>query len=95
LIESQKGVLEKFVTSNKQNITEKLDDSSTNEQEIHFKELEDNTIIPSKDTNENNPYDSQLKDNNKSNPNTSQLKDTNENIRMIVKSVIYQLTMVN
>jgi hypothetical protein len=81
LIESQKGALENFVTSNKQNITEKLDDSSTNEQEIHFKELEDNTIIPSKDTNENNPYDSQLKDNNESNPNASQSKDTNENIQ--------------
>ena len=32
LIESQKGALEKFVTSNKQNITEKLGDSSTDEQ---------------------------------------------------------------
>jgi hypothetical protein len=60
LIESQKGALEKFVTSNKQNITEKLGDSSTNE---------------------NNPYDSQLKDNNESNPNASQSKDTNENIQ--------------
>ena len=60
MIESQKEALEKFVTSNKQNIIEKLGNSSTNEQEIHFKELEDNTIIPSKDTNENNPYDSQL-----------------------------------
>jgi hypothetical protein len=79
LIESQKGALEKFVTSNKQNITEKLGDISRNEQEIHFKELEDNTIIPSKDLNENNPYDNQLKDNNKSNPNTIQSKDTNEN----------------
>ena len=58
MIESQKGVLENFVTSNKQNITEKLGNSSTNEQEIHFKELEDNTIIRSKDTNENNPYNS-------------------------------------
>ena len=48
LIESQKGALEKFVTSNKQNITEKLGDSSTNEQEIHFKELEDNTIYHQK-----------------------------------------------
>ena len=60
MIESQKEALEKFVTSNKQNITEKLGDNSTNEQDIHFKELEDNTIIPSKDTNKNNPYDSQL-----------------------------------
>ena len=42
LIESQKGALEKFVTSNKQNITEKLCDSSTNEQEIHSnKEFEE------------------------------------------------------
>jgi uncharacterized membrane protein len=31
LIESQKGALEKFVTSNKQNIIEKLGDRSTNE----------------------------------------------------------------
>ena len=31
LIESQKGALEKFVTSNKQNIIEKLGDWSTNE----------------------------------------------------------------
>jgi hypothetical protein len=45
LIESQKGALEKFVTSNKQNITEKLGDSSTNEQEIHLKELEDNILF--------------------------------------------------
>jgi hypothetical protein len=81
LIESQKGALEKFVTNNKQNITEKLGDNSTNEQEIHFKELEDNIIIPLKDTNENNPYDSQLKDNNKSNHNANQSKDTNENIQ--------------
>ena len=81
LIESQKRALKKFVTSNKLNITETLGDSSTNEQKIHFKELEDNTIIPSKDTKENNLYDSQLKDNNKSNLNTSQSKDTNENIQ--------------
>ena len=81
MIESQKGAHEKFVTNNKQNIIEKLGDSSTNEQEIHFKELEDNTIIPSKDTNKNNPYDSQLKDNKESNPNTSQSKNTNENIQ--------------
>ena len=60
MIESQKRALEKFVTSNKQNIREKLDDSSTNE---------------------NNPYDSQLKDNNESNPNASQSKDTNKNIQ--------------
>jgi hypothetical protein len=52
-----------------------------NEQEIHFKELENNTIIQSKDTNENNPYGNQSKNNNESNPNASQSKDTNENIQ--------------
>ena len=81
LIESQKGALEKFVTSNKQNITDKLGANSPNEQKIHFKELEDNTIILSKDTNENNPYDCQLKDSNENNPNASQSKDANENIQ--------------
>ena len=45
LIESQKGSMDKFVISNKQNITQNLDKSITNEQEIHQKDLEDNEII--------------------------------------------------
>ena len=64
----------------KKNITEKLSACSTNEQEIHFKELKDNTIIQLKDINENNPYDSQSKDTNENNSNDNQTKDTNENI---------------
>ena len=64
----------------KKNITEKLSACSTNEQEIHFKELKDNTIIQLKDINENNPYDSQSKDTNENNSNDSQSKNTNENI---------------
>ena len=35
LIEFQKGSMNKFVISNKQNITQNLDENITNEQEIH------------------------------------------------------------
>ena len=37
--------MDKFVISNKQNITQNLDENITNEQEIHQKELEDNEMI--------------------------------------------------
>ena len=37
LIESQKGSMDKFVISNKQNITQNIDKNITNEQEIHQK----------------------------------------------------------
>ena len=37
--------MDKFVISNKQNITQNLDENITNKQEIHQKELEDNEII--------------------------------------------------
>ena len=42
LIESQKGSMDKFVISNKQNITQNLDENITNEQEIHQNNLEEN-----------------------------------------------------
>ena len=45
LIESQKGSMDKFVISNKQNKTQNLDENITNEKEIHQKELEDNEMI--------------------------------------------------
>ena len=51
LIESKKGSMDKFVISNKQNITQNLDENITNEQEIHHKELEDNEIIQLQDKN--------------------------------------------
>ena len=35
LIESQKGSMDKFVISNKQNITQNLEENITNEQEVH------------------------------------------------------------
>ena len=48
LIESQKGSMDKFVISNKQNIDENI----INEQEIHQKELEDNEMIQLQDNND-------------------------------------------
>ena len=49
LTESQKGSMDKFVISNKQNITQNLDGNITNEQEIHQKKLEDNEMIQLQD----------------------------------------------
>jgi hypothetical protein len=45
LIESQRGALNKFVISNKQNIEDNLSEELINEQEIHQKKLEDNDNI--------------------------------------------------
>ena len=52
LIESQKGLMDKFVISNKQNITQNLDENITYEQEIYQKELEDNEMIQLQDNND-------------------------------------------
>ena len=52
LIESKKGSIDKFVISNKQNITQNLDENITNEQEIHQKELEDNEMLQLQDNND-------------------------------------------
>ena len=41
--------MDKFVISNKQNITQNLDGNITNEQEIHQKKLEDNEMIQLQD----------------------------------------------
>ena len=45
LIKSKKWSMFKFIVSNKQNITQILDENITNVQEIHQKELEDNENI--------------------------------------------------
>ena len=42
LIKSQKGSMDKFVISNKQNRTQNLDENITNEEEIHQNNLEEN-----------------------------------------------------
>ena len=44
--------MNKFVISNKQNITQTLNENITNEQEIHQKELEDNEMIQLQDNND-------------------------------------------
>ena len=44
--------MDKFVISNKQNITKNLDENITNEQEIHQKELEDNEMIQLQNNND-------------------------------------------
>ena len=44
LIESQKGLMDKFFISNKQNISQNLDENITNEQEIHQNNLEENDV---------------------------------------------------
>ena len=52
LIESQKGAMDKFITSKKQNLAENLSEGFVNEQEIHQKELEKNENIQQNDNNE-------------------------------------------
>ena len=52
LIESQKRSMDKFVITNKQNITQNLDENITNEQEILQKELEDNEMIQLQNNND-------------------------------------------
>ena len=44
--------MDKFVISNKQNITQNLDENITNEKEIRQKELEDNEMIQLQDNND-------------------------------------------
>ena len=48
--------MDKFIISNKQNITQNLDENITNEQEIYQKELEDNEMIQLQDNNDDNEH---------------------------------------
>ena len=86
LIESQKGSMDKFVISNKQNITQNLDENITNEQEIHQKELEDNEMIQLQDYNDVQFYnttnlDNELQNNLEENENN----DEKYNIKILNK----------
>ena len=63
LIESQKGSMDKLVISNKQNITQNLDENITNEQKIHQKEIEDNEMIQLQDNNDVQFYNTTNLDN--------------------------------
>ena len=63
LIESQKGSTDKFVISNKQNITQNLDENVTNEQEIHQNNLEKNDVQFYNITNLDNELQNNLEEN--------------------------------
>ena len=67
LIEYQKGSMDKFVISNKQNITQNLDENITNEQEIHQNNLEENDVQFCNTTNLNNELQNNLEENEKYN----------------------------
>ena len=60
LIKSQKGSMDKFVISNKQNIIQNLDKNITNEQEIHQNNLEENDVQFCNTTNLDNELQNNL-----------------------------------
>ena len=63
LIESQKGSMDKFVISNKQNITQNLNENITNEQEIYQNNLEENDVQFCNTTNLDNELQNNLEEN--------------------------------
>ena len=63
LIESQKRSIDKFVISNKQNITQNLDENITNEQEIHQNNLYENDVQFCNTTNLDNELQNNLEEN--------------------------------
>ena len=63
LIESQKWSIDKFVISNKQNITQNLDENITSEQEIHQNNLEENDVQFCNTTNLDNELQNNLEGN--------------------------------
>ena len=63
LIESQKGSIDKFVISNKQNITQNLYENITNEQEIHQNNLKENDVQFCNTTNLDNELQNNLEEN--------------------------------
>ena len=63
LIESKKWSMDKFVISNKQNITQNWDENITNEQEIHQNNLEENDVQFYNTTNLDNELQNNLEEN--------------------------------
>ena len=55
--------MDKFVISNKQNITQNLDENITNKQEIHQNNLEENDVQFCNTTNLNNELQNNLAEN--------------------------------
>ena len=67
IIESQKWSMDKFVISNKQNITQNLNENITNEQEIHQNNLEENDVQFCNTTNLDNELQNNLEENKNNN----------------------------
>ena len=67
LIESKKWLMDKFVISNKQNITQNLDKNIINEQEIHQNNLEENDVLFCNTTNLDNELQNNLEENENNN----------------------------
>ena len=63
LIEPQKGSMDKFVISNKQNITQNLDENITNEHKIHQNNLEEDDVQFCNTTNLDNELQNNLEEN--------------------------------
>ena len=63
LNKSKKGSMDKFVISNKQNITQNLDENITNEQEIPQNNLEENDVQFRNTTNLDNELQNNLEEN--------------------------------
>ena len=69
--------MDKFVISNKQNITQNLDENITNEQEIHQNNLEENDVQFCYTINLNNELQNNLEEN--------ENKDEKYNIKILNK----------
>ena len=63
LIESQKWSIDKFIISNKQNITQNLDENITNKQKIHQNNLNENDVQFCNTTNLDNELQNNLEEN--------------------------------
>ena len=63
LIESQKWSIDKFIISNKQNITQNLNENITNKQEIHRNNLDENDVQFCNTTNLDNELQNNLEEN--------------------------------
>ena len=63
LIEYQKGSMDKFVISNKQNIIQNLNENITNEQKIHQNNLEEDNVQFCNTTNLDNELQNNLEEN--------------------------------
>ena len=93
--------MDKFFISNKQNITQNLDENIINEQEIHQKELEDNEMIQLQDNNDvqfcnTTNLDNELQKNLEENENNNDmLNHIPSNEKQILNEIYYNIKILN